>query len=60
MLNRADGRDREAALHKAMVERLRNGIYPDDPVEAKGEPELSARPQEVTILDEVSVARSAA
>jgi hypothetical protein len=60
MLNRADGHDREAALHKAMVERLRNGIFSDDPVDVKAEPEGSVPPQEVAILDEVSLARSAA
>ena len=29
--HRPDRCDREAAEHKAMVERIRNGVFPDDP-----------------------------
>jgi hypothetical protein len=59
MLNRADGRDREAAYHKARVERLRNGIFPDDLVETTEESTVVA-PQDVVLIEEATPARTAA
>ena len=59
MMNRADGRDREAALHKAMVERLRNGVFSDHPVEVTVQPEVAVH-DDAAILDETTPARTAA